>query len=160
MPNWELLSYMVTVVGLPFAIVVFIFEQRRERANEEEELYQRLSDEYAEFCKLIIDNADLRLRTQKKSPPTLSPEQEERRLLLFEMLVALFERAYILVYADKMNKQQRRLWQSWDDYMHDWCEHDDFRSQLPRLLTGEDEDFCRHILRVSAEVSRQEKRAD
>lgn len=157
MPNWELLSYMVTVVGLPFAIAVFAFEQRRERANEEEELYQRLSDEYAEFCKLIIDNADLRLRTQKKSPPTLSPEQEERRLLLFEMLVALFERAYILVYADKMNKQQRRLWQSWDDYMHDWCEHEDFRAQLPRLLTGEDEDFCRHILRVSAEVSRQEK---
>ena len=41
----EALSYIVTVVGLPFAIAVFLYEQRRERQNEEEEIYQRLSDE-------------------------------------------------------------------------------------------------------------------
>ncbi len=29
----EGLSYVVTVVGLPLAIVVFLVEQRRERAN-------------------------------------------------------------------------------------------------------------------------------
>ena len=28
---WELLSYVVTVIGLPLAILVFIWEQRRER---------------------------------------------------------------------------------------------------------------------------------
>jgi hypothetical protein len=43
---WELLSYVVTVVGLPLAIYVFIFEQRKERDNEEEEVYQPLSDNY------------------------------------------------------------------------------------------------------------------
>lgn len=43
--TWEFLSYVVTVVGLPFAIVVFMFEQRKERQNEDEEVYQRLSDE-------------------------------------------------------------------------------------------------------------------
>ncbi|MGB4343424.1 MAG: hypothetical protein WBJ03_07400, partial [Moraxellaceae bacterium] len=105
MINWEQLSYVVTVVGLPFAIAVYLLDQRRERQNEEEEIYQRLSDEYAEFCKLIIDSADLRLRTQRQDPPELSPEQEERRLILFEMLIALFERAYILVYEDDMGKQ-------------------------------------------------------
>ena len=42
---WELASYVVTVVGLPFAIAVFLMEQRRERQNDEEETYQRLSDE-------------------------------------------------------------------------------------------------------------------
>ena len=29
--TWELLSYIVTVVGLPMAIGVFLFEQRKER---------------------------------------------------------------------------------------------------------------------------------
>ena len=29
--TWELLSYVVTVVGLPLAIFVFLFEQRKER---------------------------------------------------------------------------------------------------------------------------------
>jgi hypothetical protein len=32
--TWELLSYIVTVVGLPFAIGVFLFDQRKERENE------------------------------------------------------------------------------------------------------------------------------
>jgi uncharacterized membrane-anchored protein len=35
--KWELASYVVTVVGLPLAILVFYWEQRRERQNEEEE---------------------------------------------------------------------------------------------------------------------------
>ena len=157
MINWEQLSYVVTVVGLPFAIAVYLLDQRRERQNEEEEIYQRLSDEYAEFCKLIIDSADLRLRTQREDPPELSPEQEERRLILFEMLIALFERAYILVYEDDMGKQQRRLWQSWEDYMRDWCEREDFRTLLPRLLTGEDEFFSAHILRIADEVALKTK---
>lgn len=151
MIDWEQLSFIVTVVGLPFAIAVYLYDQRRERQNDEEEIYQRLSDEYAEFCKLIIENADLRLRTQKHTPPVLTPEQEERRLILFEMLIALFERAYILVYEDDMSRQQRRLWQSWEDYMRDWCEREDFRTLLPTLLTGEDEDFVAHILRIAAE---------
>jgi hypothetical protein len=34
---WELLIYMVTVVGLPLAISVFIFEQCKEHNNEEEQ---------------------------------------------------------------------------------------------------------------------------
>jgi hypothetical protein len=57
----EGLSYLITIVGLPFAIGVFIFEQRKERQNEDEELWQRLSDEYADFLRLILENADLEL---------------------------------------------------------------------------------------------------
>ena len=32
--TWELMSYVVTVIGLPLAIGVFLFEQRKERENE------------------------------------------------------------------------------------------------------------------------------
>ncbi|MDB5478610.1 MAG: hypothetical protein JWM96_1105, partial [Alphaproteobacteria bacterium] len=32
---WEGASYVVTVIGLPLAICVFFYEQRRERDNEE-----------------------------------------------------------------------------------------------------------------------------
>ncbi len=43
------------------AILVFMYEQRRERQGEEEELYQRLSDEYTGFLKLVLGNPDLQL---------------------------------------------------------------------------------------------------
>ena len=94
--SWEWASYVVTVVGLPFAIGVFIFERRRERQNEDEELYQRLSDEYAEFSKLLLENADLGLMTHPIVYRQMTPEQLERRNILFDILVSLFERAYIL----------------------------------------------------------------
>ena len=41
-----------------------------------------------------------------------------------------------------MNKQTKRLWQSWEDYMREWCQREDFRAALPELLRGEDEEFC------------------
>jgi hypothetical protein len=150
---WEMASYVVTVVGLPFAIAVFIYEQRRERQNEEEELHQRLSDEYTNFLRLVLDNADLQLLGPGSRPAELTPEQVERRLALFGILVSIFERAYILVFEEDMDKQTRRLWQSWEDYLREWCRREDFRAALPQLLEGEDEDFRRHITRIAAEES-------
>jgi hypothetical protein len=50
--TWELLSYVVTVVGLPLAIMTFMLEQRKERENEDEEVYQLLADNYTDFLKL------------------------------------------------------------------------------------------------------------
>jgi hypothetical protein len=35
-----LMSYVVTTIGLPVAILVFLYEQRKERDNEEQEVYQ------------------------------------------------------------------------------------------------------------------------
>jgi hypothetical protein len=104
--TWEFLSYVVTVFGLPLAIIVFIYEQRRERANEEEEIYQRLSDEYTNFMKLVLENADLRLFSAEKVE--LTAEQRERKWTMFNILVALFERAYILVYEERMTPHSRR----------------------------------------------------
>lgn len=147
----EAASYLVTVVGLPFAIAVFLYEQRRERQNEEEEIYQRLSDEYAEFLKLILRNADLQLMRAEADEAALDAEQKERRRVLFELLISLFERAYLLVFEDDMNRQTQRLWMSWEDYMRSWCRRCDFRRLLPELLEGEDPDFVAHISKIAAE---------
>jgi hypothetical protein len=154
--TWEMLSYVVTVFGLPMAILVFIYEQRRERRNEEEEIYQRLSDEYTNFMKLVLQNADLRLLSPERVE--LTAEQRERKSTMFNILVALFERAYILVYEDAMSPQTRRLWLSWEDYMREWCRRPDFREALPDLLRGEDEDFAATISRIAEiEASRTAK---
>jgi hypothetical protein len=146
----ELASYVVTVVGLPLAIAVFVIEQRKERRNEDEEIYQELSDEYMDFLRLALQHSDLKLFRQRADGAPLTDEQLERKNILFGILVSLFERAYLLVYEDDMSRQARRLWQSWEDYMREWCRREDFRAALPALLQGEDEDFCRLITRIAA----------
>src|SRR5262245_20564109 len=56
----ELASYTVTVIGLPLGIGVYVIEQRKERRNEDEEIYQELSDEYMDFLRLGLQHADLK----------------------------------------------------------------------------------------------------
>ena len=147
---WQLLANVVTFFGLPLAIYTFVLEQRKERDNEDEEVYQLLSDAYIDFLKLVLQHSDLKLRTQAATP-NLSEEQRERMQVLFEILISLFERAYLTAYDDSMTPQQRRRWHSWDDFMREWCRRDDFCTALPALLHGEDVDFAKYICRVAEE---------
>lgn len=102
---WELASYIVTVIGFPFAIIVYLMDQQKERQNEEEEIYQRLSDEYAEFLQLLLKNADLQLMSKHSASMELSPEGHEGKKVIFEIQRLFFERAYILVYEEDMNNK-------------------------------------------------------
>ncbi len=147
--DWmELASYLVTVIALPFAIAVFVFEQRRERANEEEEIYLKLADDYSRFMELVLKNSDLKLRSSVAD--ALTEEQIDRRLALYSILISLFERAYLLVYEERMDRKQLRMWRSWEDFMSEWCERQDFRDALPGLLHGEDPDFVSEIQKLAA----------
>jgi hypothetical protein len=142
--TWEMLSYMVTVIGLPLAIGVFLYEQRKERENEEEEVYQLLSDNYQDFLRIALENPDLRLFATGETPD-LTEQQTERMIIIFNMLVSLFERAYLLLYEEDMSDKQLRRWRSWEDYMVEWCQRSDFRMRLPVLLRGEDPAFVAYI---------------
>ncbi len=147
--SWELLSYVVTVIGLPLAIALFVYEQRKERGNEEEAVYQLLSDNYQDFLKTALEHSELRLFSTAQTP-SLSDEQRERMLIIFSMLVSLFERAYLLIYEDSMSAHQLRLWQSWADYMEEWCQREDFRDALPTLLRGENPEFADYLTRLAS----------
>ncbi|UCH16104.1 MAG: hypothetical protein JSW36_10010 [Burkholderiales bacterium] len=150
--SWELASYVVTVIGLPLAIVLVLYEQRKERANEEDEVYQLLSNAYNDFLKVVIDNADLHLRSNVPTPD-LTPEQRERMLAIFDMLISLLERAYLTAWSPDMTAEQARRWNSWEDFMREWVRRDDFYRRLPELLRGEDPQFADY-LRALAEEER------
>ena len=147
------LGNVVTVVGLPFAIGVFILEKRRERNAEADALNQRLNDDYSRFLTLVLDNADLKLFQEYDENETLSAEQRERKRVLFAMLISVFEQSYITLYEREMGRQATRRWLSWEDDMRDWCRRPDFRDALPRLLEGEDDDFSAHILAMAEHES-------
>ncbi len=147
--TWELLSYVVTVIGLPMAIAVFLTEKRKERRNEEEAVYESVSDNYQEFLRIVLEHPDLHLFSMTKTP-ALTEDQQERMMVIFSMLISLFERAYMLLYEEGANSDKLRRWHSWEDYMREWCAREDFRDSLDTLLTGEDPDFCAYIRRLAA----------
>jgi hypothetical protein len=142
--TWELLSYVVTVFGLPAALLSYLFEKRRERELREDEVHQLLSDNYQEFLTICLENPDLQLFSAAETQG-LSDEQQEKMFVIFSMLISLFERAYVMMYEKKMSRTQQRRWAAWEDYMREWYRRNDFRRALPTLLSGEDSEFVSYI---------------
>ena len=79
----------------------------------------------------------------------MEPEQIERKRIVFDILISLFERAFILLYEEDMDARTRRHWSSWEDYIRFWFRRPDFRAALEELLDGEDPDFQRYMRQVA-----------
>ncbi len=148
---WETASYIVTVVGLPMAIGFYVLDRIKQRAQEEEETYLHLSDEYVTFLKLALENADLRL-LEANAAVGLNEEQQMRKSALLGILISLFERAYILTYRDNMRGADLRRWRSWEDWMVEWCHREDFRAAMNTHLPGEDPAFVAYLQALAESV--------
>lgn len=146
---WSLAANISLALSAPYALILFMYEKNKERDVSNEEMYQKLAEEYAKFSNLLINNADLQLRTNPVPDTSLTPDQKERKKVIFDLLVALFEQAFILVYEEKMDAQAKRLWTTWEDYIIFWCNRPDFRAHLPDLLPGEDPEFVAYIKKMA-----------
>jgi hypothetical protein len=152
--TWELLSYIVTVLGLPIAMAVFLYEKRKERQAEEEEVYEALAGSYQDFLRLALENPELRLLSNTRTGD-LSAEQRERMQAIFGILIALFERAYLLLYEPNLSGKDARRWRSWEDFMQEWCGREDFREAIPELLLGEDPAFATYFGKLADDANVQ-----
>lgn len=138
----ELLSYIATVVGIPLALFVFMFEEKKERQAEQEEIYEKLMDHYARIQEKLFEYPEL----DQHDRPLTDSENARRQYILYEMLISLFERSFILLYGES-DPAYRRMWNSWEDYMAQWLAHPNFRTALPRLMQGEDPGFVAYVSR-------------
>jgi hypothetical protein len=136
----EMLSYIATVIGIPLAIFVFMFEEKKERQAEQEEIYEKLMDHYARIQERLFEYPEL----DQHDRPLADAEDARRQLILYEMLTSLFERAFILLHGET-DPVYRRMWNSWEDYISYWTRHPNFRTALPHLMKGEDADFVAYF---------------
>ncbi|OFX04153.1 MAG: hypothetical protein A3E78_06740 [Alphaproteobacteria bacterium RIFCSPHIGHO2_12_FULL_63_12] len=148
---WEFLSYLVTVLGLPIAIVTIWRELRAERANEakeleqrEDEIYVQLSQQYSSLLEAALAHPELDA-LDGASAQALTPDQKRRQAIYYEMLMALFERAFILLYEDAPSGQGGRRWGSWADFFSYWLKRPDFARYVEANLQGEDAAFVAFV---------------
>lgn len=140
----ELLSYIATVVGIPLAILTFIIQERKERQSEQEEIYDKLMEHYSNIQEKLFEYPEL----DEHDAPIFDPEAARRQAILYEMLVSLFERAFILLYGET-DPNYQRMWNSWMDYIELWSRRPNFRTALPRLMVGEDPHFVAFMAKVT-----------
>lgn len=136
----ELLSYLATVIGIPLAIMTFIVQEKKERQAEQEEIYDKLMEHYSQIQEKLFEYPEL----DQHNLPISDPEDARRQKILYEMLVSLFERAFILLYGET-DPSYKRMWNSWLDYIEIWSGKPNFREALPTMMRGEDPHFTKFM---------------
>lgn len=142
----ELGSYVATVFGIPFAIIVFMHQEFKERRIEQQEIYDKLMDHYTEIQDKLFEFPEIDLH----NTAIYDPEDARRQYILYEMVVSLFERSFIMLYGED-DPEYRRMWNSWVDYIKDWLRKPNFQAALPRLMEGEDPDFVAYMAQLSGQ---------
>jgi hypothetical protein len=149
---WEFLAYIVTALALPAGLFAFWRELRAERENERREIQQRedyiyveLSRQYSTFLQAILAHPELGLLDETSATQTLTEDQRRNKVVYYEMLIALFEQAYILLFEEAPSDDARRRWASWADYIEWWLQKPDFRAYALTTLEGEDPGFATYL---------------
>lgn len=143
---FEFLSYVATVVGIPLAIITFAYQERKERQNEQEEIYDKLMGHYAEIQEKLFEYPELDMHSEVSQ----DAETKRRQYILYQMLISLFERSFILLESEK-DPAYQRMWNSWVDYILEWLNKPNFCAALPDLMKGEDPDFVAYIAKLSGQ---------
>lgn len=141
---FEFLSYVATVVGIPLAIVTFIFQEKKERRVEQQEIYDKLMGHYTEIQDKLFEYPEL----DQHDTPLGNSEDARRQYILYEMVVSLFERSFILLQGEE-DPEYHRMWNSWVDYIRQWLDRKNFRGALPQLMLGEDPEFVAYMAKLS-----------
>ena len=148
----ELISYAAVILGVPVALTQYIRATRKEQRDREYGTYDALDEKYLQFQRLCL--AHSRLDVWDIPDPKrqeLSPQELKQECLLFTILFAIFERAF-LMYSDMSSEVKRRQWQGWDKYIRAYCSRTNFRDAWKVSGSTFDTDFEEYMRRVLAET--------
>lgn len=142
------LASIATFVGIPFAIVIFYRDRKRERREQEWFAYSTLSASYNNYLQRCIDHPELAVVTD--TSPSLS-EPDKRQLVHMNMVMSMLEAAYFM-YCDQGSAFREKQWSGWNEYMRMWCRHPEVQKQWEVLIDHFDSDFRKHMNKLHAEV--------
>ena len=143
----EMVQKLIVIFGVPIAIYAFVAEKNKERAEREWIAYEKMDERYWAYEQLCMDYPQLNVSDAGASDPALaklmkprdeltSDERIRERQLMF-MLIAMYERAYIL-YSDQTTEFKKRQWSGWENGLKRWVTEPQFREAGKQL--GEDFD--------------------
>lgn len=146
----QALANVAAVLGIPAALFVYIQEKRRERIEREYGTYHALDEKYIEYLGLCLQYPELDMYgLPLEDKAALTPQQAIQQYALFEILVSILERAF-LMYRDQSTRVKRTQWSGWQEFIADWCARQNFRALWKLLGEGYDREFVAYMEGVMA----------
>lgn len=137
----EAASYATTIIGIPIAILVFLYGKRKDRSAQEVDTYLHANEKYIQYLILCLEHPDLDcFDLSVLEPQVKATDLDIKRLTLLTILISMLETGYLL-YRRHKTTIRRSQWQGWHDYMVMWASRPDFRRAWPALGPQFDSDF-------------------
>ncbi|NOZ63328.1 MAG: hypothetical protein GXO74_16865 [Calditrichaeota bacterium] len=123
----EILSYLITILGVPAAIFVYLKEQRLQREEREYGTFDALDNKYIELQELCLNYPDLDIfDTPLKKQKTLTEKERKQEEAILLIRISIFERAF-LMYQRVTSKVKKDQWEGWDIEIREWLDRKNFK---------------------------------
>jgi len=122
----EVATYLITILGLPFALYIYVDEQKTQRAEREYGTYDALDDKYIELQQLCLQYPRLDIfDTPFVKPNTFTEEDLKQEEAILLIRISIFERAF-LMYQREAAKAKTNQWEGWEIEILEWLERKNF----------------------------------
>jgi hypothetical protein len=141
----EDLAYLATALGVPWALLIYWRDLRRQREERDIGTYSSLDDKYLHYLELCLQHPELNMFVYpiKRDQP-YTAEQIIQRYALFETIISVMERAYLRYYKHWSEKRKAQ-WPGWESYLRDWMAHPDFPELWKALASQFDAEFVEFV---------------
>ena len=141
----EVATFVITILGVPAAIFIYVKEQRLQREEREYGTFDALDNKYIEIQQLCLDYPELDIfDTPYESPQELTEPQKKQEEAILLIRISLFERAY-LMYQRAPTKAKNDQWLGWDVEIKEWLDRDNFRKVWDEHGEYYDQDFYTYL---------------
>ena len=147
----EIVTFMITIIGVPAAIYIYSKEQRLQREEREYGTYDALDNKYIELQQLCLEYPELDIfDTPYETPRELSEEQEMQEEAILLIRISIFERAF-LMYQRASSKGKFDQWKGWDTDMKEWLERKNFKNAWNKNHLYYDNEFVEYLNKYLSE---------
>ena len=157
-PHLQAIASIITILGVPVGIAVYIYEKSRERHDREYGTYITLTDKYIDFLKICFDHPELDIyetsvgdRAEMPQSVSKDPLVLKKEWAMYIIFITMCERAF-LVYRRHSKRSQKRQWKGWEEYIREYCRHKGFRAAWPTLGRQFDNEFLKYVNTVISEI--------
>ena len=140
----QVLANLATFLGFPIAVLVFAFALKAQRQDREFGTYDSLDDKYFDYLRVCVESPHLNLYYYPITQRPLDEEEKIAQWALFEMLVSMMERAF-LMHSGQRQKMRREQWEGWDAYCEYWSRDPRFQGLWRYLGDQFDASFTRYM---------------
>ena len=150
----DVIKTLIIICGVPVGIYTYATNKIKERREAEWIAYEKMDDRYWTYERLAMDYPSLAVSDVHASNPELAKlakprEQltaEERiheRQLMF-MLIAMYERAFIL-YSNQSTELKANQWAGWENGLKRWCKSPAFKEAWRQIGEDFDRQYQAHV---------------